>query len=303
MLAELLSEGGLSLERLQSFCLVAQAGGVTRAAKGDPARQSLFSRQIKELEQFFGAELVRRKGRGIVLTEAGERLNVLTRECFASLLDFKSGCKGLPVEIVIGAGESIIRWLLMPKLAQVRKRLPNVRLKFLNLPTGELVRRLSDGLIDFGIVRKGAVTRPLRIASLGRMGYSLFLPAGATVGADSREDDPKFLDGVALATLEGEGSFRQELAAVARRYGVHLNVQLECSSFPLVASALEAGGMAAVLPSIAGVELARSGIREVKGVALKSFAREMCLTWNPRLLRIRTALDKAERTFAEVFRI
>ena len=59
---------------------------------------------------------MRRKGRGIVLTAAGERLNVLARECFASLLDFKSGCKGLPVEIVIGAGESIIDWVLMPRL-------------------------------------------------------------------------------------------------------------------------------------------------------------------------------------------
>src|SRR5213594_2337775 len=105
MFPRLLQEGGLSLDRLQSFCLVAQAGGVTKAAKGDPAKQSLFSRQVKELEEFFGAELIRRKGRGIALTEAGKRLNVLARESFASLLDFKSECKALPVEIVIGAGE------------------------------------------------------------------------------------------------------------------------------------------------------------------------------------------------------
>ena len=176
MFAELLSESGLSLERLQSFCLVAQASGVTKAAKGDPAKQSLFSRQVKELEEFFGAELMRRKGRGIVLTTAGERLNVLARESFASLLDFKSGCKGLPVEIVIGAGESIIDWVLMPRLREVRKKLPNVRLKFLNLATNEIVRRLADGVIDFGVVRKDAVARPLQCASLGAMGYSLFVP-------------------------------------------------------------------------------------------------------------------------------
>src|ERR1039457_1608356 len=143
MFAELLSESGLSLERLQSFCLVAQAGGVTKAAKGDPAKKSLFSRQVKELEEFFDAELMRRKGRGILLRAAGERLNVLARECFASLLDFKSGCKRLPVEIVIGAGESIIDWVLMPCLGEVRKKLPNVRLKFLNLATSEEIGRAS----------------------------------------------------------------------------------------------------------------------------------------------------------------
>src|SRR5438128_6450667 len=110
MFAQLLQEGGLSLDRLQSFCLVAQVGGVTKAGKGDPAKQSLFSRQVKELEEFFGTELIRRKGRGIILTPAGERLSVVARECFASLLDFKSECRGLPVEIVIGAGESTIEW-------------------------------------------------------------------------------------------------------------------------------------------------------------------------------------------------
>ncbi len=298
MFAELLSEGGLSFDRLQSFCLVAQAGGVTKAAKGEANKQTLYSRQIKELEEFFGVELMRRKGRGIVLTAAGERLNVLARECFASLLDFKSGCKSLPMEIVIGAGESIIRWLLMPKLAEAQRSLPKARLKFLNLPTGEIVRRLADGVIDFGVVRKDAVGRGLRTASLGTIGYSLFLPAGAKA-----EQDEKVLDGLPLATLEGEGRFRQELAAVARRHRFRLNIQLECSSFPLVATALETGGMAAVLPSIAGVELGRTGIREVKAAPLKSFGREICLAWNPRLLRIRTALAKAERTFAQVFRI
>jgi DNA-binding transcriptional LysR family regulator len=303
MIFSLLQQTGLSLERLQSFCLVAEACGVTRAAKGDPARQSLFSRQVKELEEFFGTELVRRKGRGVVLTPAGERLNIVARECFASLWDFKSECQGLPVEIVIGAGESLIRWLLMPKLADVQEALPNARLKLLNLPTGEIVRRLADGVVDFGVVRKDAVVRSLRTAPLGTMRYSLFVPAGGKAGTSGGEQDAKVLDGLALATLEGEGSFRRELAVVARKHRVRLNIQLECSSFPLVATALEAGGMAGVLPSIAAVELGKSGIREVQAGPLRSFGREICLAWNPRLLRIRTALDKAERTFAEVFQI
>ena len=60
MFNELLSEGGLSLDRLKNFCAVAEAGGIARVAGGDPAKQSLYSRQLRELEQFFGAELTRR---------------------------------------------------------------------------------------------------------------------------------------------------------------------------------------------------------------------------------------------------
>lgn len=301
MFSSLLEQGGLSMERLQSFCLVADSGGITKAARGNPARQSLFSRQIKELEEFFGTELVRRKGRGVVLTPAGKKLNVVARECFASLWDFKAECKGLPVEIVFGAGESVIRWMIMPKLGEVQKHLPNTTFKFLNLPTNEIVRRLSDGVIDFGVVRKDAVVRPLRATALGIMNYSLFLPAGANGVADNRRID--VLNGLGLATLEGDGDFRQALSAIARKHRIRLNIQLECSSFPLVASALELGSMAAILPSIADVELQRAGIKKSGADPLKSFGREICLAWNPRLLRIRSALDKAGKIFGEAFQI
>lgn len=301
MFAELLQQGGLSLDRLQSFCLVAQAGGVTRAAKGDPARQSLFSRQIKELEEFFGTELIRRKGRGIALTAAGERLNALARECFASLLDFKSECKGLPVEVVIGAGESVIQWLLMPRLDDIRKRMPNVRFKFLNLPSGEAVKRLADGLIDFALVRKNAVTRPLQAKSLGIMGYSLFIPA-TLQPVGGRKDGLKLLDGLPLATLEGEGSFRSGLAMVAKKEGVKVNIQIECSSFPLAARAVAKGNVAAILPTIAAADFPDAAVTEVPVTILKAFDREMCLASNTRLTRIRPILNQAATVLGQTCR-
>ena len=292
MFSKLLEQTGISLERLQSFCLVAEAGGFTKAAKGNPAKQSLFSRQIKELEGFFGTELMRRMGRGIILTPAGERLNVVARECFSSLLDFKTESNGMPLEIAVGAGESLIRWHLLPQLTQIRKDLPNVRLKFLNLPTSEIVRRLSDGLLDFGVIRKEVVSRPLKSIQLGAVGYSLFLSSGAA-NKWKRGPDFRLLDELPFATLEGSGSFRQQLEAVERKLKIVLRIRLECSSFPLVASALLTGDMAAILPSPAGIELSRLGIEQIELSVLKDFEREICLAWNPRLFRIRSALEKA----------
>jgi DNA-binding transcriptional LysR family regulator len=301
MFVELLQQGGLSLDRLQSFCLVAQAGGVTRAARGDRARQSLFSRQIKELEEFFGTELVRRKGRGITLTEAGARLNVIARECCAALSDFKNECKNQPVEVVIGAGESVIQWLLMPRLDKMRTHLPDVRLKFLNLATTDAVKRLADGVIDFALVRKDAIARPLQARSLGFMGYSLFVPTDlhAAVG---RKDGLKLLDGLPLATLEGEGSFRSGLAQMAKKEGVKINIQIECSSFPLAARAVAIGKVAAILPAIAVSDLPSPVATQVTFSFLKNFDREMCLASNARLIRIRPILQKTGEVLTEVCR-
>jgi len=291
MFNELLSKSGLSLDRLESFCLVAEAGGVTKAAKGDPARQSLFSRQIKELEEFFGTELIRRKGRGVVLTEAGERLNVIARESFGSLADFQSECKSRPIEVVIGTGESVIQWLLMPRLEKLRQQIPNVRLKFLNLPTYEAVARLADGLIDFALVRSGAVSRPLVVSPIGSLSYSLFLPPSSEARQD-RKSVATLLNTLPLATLEGEGSFRSELAELGKQHGIKFNIQIECPSFPLAARAVVLGGVAAILPTIAQDDLREAGVRQVQIPFLKSLEREMCLASNARLIRIRPILER-----------
>ena len=75
----ILAKTGFLLDRLAGFCAVAGAGSIVGAARGDAVRQSLLSRQIRELEEFFGTELVRRQGRGLVLTAAGVELAALGR--------------------------------------------------------------------------------------------------------------------------------------------------------------------------------------------------------------------------------
>lgn len=302
MFAELLQQNGLSFDRLHSFCLVAEAGGVTKAAKGDPARQSLYSRQIRELEEFFGVELIRRSGRGIVLTKAGVRLNLIVREQITALGDFKNECAGQPTEVVIGAGDSVIQWLLLPRLGEIRQRFPGVRLKFLNLATEVAVKRLADGLIDFAVVRGDAVDRPLESAPLGVMGYSLFIPLSHRA-AMVKARDAKVLDNLPLATLEGEGSFRAALAEIGRRQKIRVNIQVECSSFPLAARAVSRGGVSAILPAIAASELQAMGALEIKLDFLRHFDRNMSMASNPRLVRIRPILEQAGASLSQMCRL
>jgi hypothetical protein len=186
----------------------------------------------------------------------------------------------------------------MPRLDILREHLPNARLKFLNLSTTDAVKRLADGVIDFALVRKDAVARPLQAKSIGVMGYSLFVPMALATAR--RKDGSELLDGLPLATLEGEGSFRNGLAQVARKAGVKLNIQIECSSFPLAARALARGGVAAILPTIATAELPPAVAAQVSVPFLKAFDREMCLALNPRLLHIRPILVKAAAHLAQL---
>jgi DNA-binding transcriptional LysR family regulator len=131
------------------------------------------------------------------------------------------------------------------------------------------------------------------------MGYSLFVPEGLRGATASA----KALEALPLATLEGEGSFRKELSAIARKNRLELKIEVECASFPLVARAVGTGSVGAVLPSVAAADLGRLGVKELKIGILDSLRREVCLAWSPRVLRIRAALDKANKVFAQTFRV
>lgn len=62
----------MELRHLQSFCVVAEEGHVTRAAERLHIAQPALTQQLRLLEKELGLALVRKAGRGIVLTEAGE---------------------------------------------------------------------------------------------------------------------------------------------------------------------------------------------------------------------------------------
>ena len=111
----LLSKGGLSLDRLHNFCRIAEAGSLSKAAGGDVAKLSLFSRQIRELEEFFGVELKRRHGKGILITDAGRRLAQLTRAHLLGLEDFQREASQMPKQLSIAAGNSVLEWALLAK--------------------------------------------------------------------------------------------------------------------------------------------------------------------------------------------
>ncbi len=210
---------------------------------------------------------------------------------------------GEPVTLTLAAGDSLIQWLLLPRLAAIRAKLPGVTFRILNLPTTEIAARLRDGTVDLALVRSGSVARPLKTAALGMMSFSLFVPASMPPAAERKPALADAWHALPLATLEGSGQFRQELRRGAERHKLKLNFQLELSSFPLVARVVATGEYAAILPSLAAVELARSGAVESRPDFLRPFGRKIVVAWNPRLTSIRAALAKAIPVFSGSCRI
>src|SRR5258706_13452179 len=64
----------MELRHLRYFVAVAEAGGLTVAARKLHTSQPSLSRQIRDLEDEVGAQLLTRRARGIELTPAGRAL-------------------------------------------------------------------------------------------------------------------------------------------------------------------------------------------------------------------------------------
>lgn len=289
--ALLLSKGGLSLDRLHNFCLIAEAGGLTRAAGGDPGKLSLFSRQIRELEEFFGVELKRRHGKGIVITDAGRRLAQLARAHLLGLEDFQREARALPMRLSVASGNSVIEWTLFPKFAGLRAALPGVTWEFFSMRTSATITKLADMTVDLGLVRENAVVPPLKSKRLFQADYSLFLPRGLGRGVTAENLKARIAN-IPIATSAG-GQFRSILDSAVAKAKWPLKVTASCASFTQAARAVHSGACGAVLPRIAAQDFDPAKVLQLPLPFLRERFDHICLVWNPRLVEVRPVVGKA----------
>ncbi|MCH8474015.1 MAG: LysR family transcriptional regulator [Opitutales bacterium] len=247
----LFNRKGLSLERMSAFSEVAEHGSIVAATGGDPARQALVSRQISELESFFETALVERKGRGLILTEAGRELAFLIRESLGRLQEFASSQKGDAWALRMVASNTVGQWLILPQLPELREVWPEVRWQLQHEQTREMLRKVQEGIADVAVVRKQGPDLPgLQTAALGNLTYSLYLPLDKAGELPRKCSLARALTSCPLALPIG-GSMRERIERLAARVSQPLKVVFEGSSYLQTSGALRSGASAAVLPDIA----------------------------------------------------
>lgn len=286
MFDSLFSERGLSLDRLKVLIEVRDAGSIAQAAPSDPVRQSQYSRQLRELSEFFGCEVAQRRGKILKLTSQGERLAELAREHLRSLEDFRSECKQEGVAFTIGAGDSLIQWLVIPRLGKIIDEFPETHFATTNLRTNEIVHQLTDCRLDFGIIRKNAMAPGLRSVSLGVVSYEALVP-DALVKAKTKLSLRHALETLPLATQTTDGQFASGLREIAKTLDVPLAPALACQSFPQTMAALRSGYFWAIVPKLAARDLPSGIAHRLNDAVLTQLDREAMLAWNPRLVRVR----------------
>jgi DNA-binding transcriptional LysR family regulator len=297
MFESLFSRRGLSLDRLRALLEVHDAGSISHAVPGNPVRHSQYSRQLRELSEFFGAEMAERRGKFVKLTANGTRLAEISREYLRALEDFTGACRGEHDHFTIAAGDSLMQWLIIPRLGALLKRLPKVRFATESSRTDDIIKDLSNLRVDFGLVRKNALIPGLQATDLGTLRYVAVVPK-----AIAPKGKPPALAGVfqlPLAIQTTDGQFGKQLLDIARTFVPTFEPALACQSFPQTLAAVRSGRFAAVLPELAAAELPPASVHKVTGPQLQQLSRDYVLVWNRRMIGVRPlATSVAEKMVA-----
>lgn len=148
----------LDLRPLYYFVQVSVAGSFSRASASLSVAQPVLSRFIRRLEDELGVQLLHRNGRGVRLTEAGERLHVQATEILRQLSQAHlevAAMRGAPIGQVTVALPPLMGGVLAaPLLQRVRAEQPLISISLREGFAAEALDWLGSGSADIGVLFK-----------------------------------------------------------------------------------------------------------------------------------------------------
>ncbi|MGS0897476.1 LysR family transcriptional regulator [Burkholderia stagnalis] len=149
-------DSSLTFQKLEVFCTVVELGSVTRAADQLCIAQPVVTAHIRSMEKRLGYPLVKRAGRNIALTEAGDRIYrwateviTRTREVERELAGLEKGEMG---SAVVATSMSIGSYELPPLLADFHRRQPHGLVTLQILTPQAAVNATRVGGCDFAVI-------------------------------------------------------------------------------------------------------------------------------------------------------
>lgn len=266
---------GLSLDRLETLSQIVSQGSIAQAAGGNPNRQSLFSRQVAELEEWFGITLLDRSSVPNKPTPAALRISREVEAFMSNLDSVRENASGGRRVVVFGAGERMIRSYLVPWAAKIRE--PNLRWVFRNLTSAGVRGELLAKRIDFGILRKDHCPAGLTSVGMKPIPMCLLLPADGK--KTMRKLQWKDLSDLPLVMLEGDGTFNRFLMEKASGFSVEIDVMTECSSWTQVIDAMNGFNVGGFLPKDMEKQFP-TGFSAVQLAGLEEYADEYVIAWS-----------------------
>lgn len=146
----------MDIRVLQYFLAVARESSITKAAESLNMTQPPLSRQLKELEDELGKQLLIRGNRKVTLTEEGMILRKRAEEMVELMEKTKSEIissgENISGAIYIGGGETEGIRLIAKVAEKIQKKHPDISYHLFSGNADDVTERLDQGLLDFGVL-------------------------------------------------------------------------------------------------------------------------------------------------------
>ena len=146
----------MELRHLRYFVAVAEERNFTRAAQRLNIAQPPLSRQIQQLEETLGVQLLERNSRPLKLTETGKFFYSHATHLLAQTADLESMTRrvgNIERSLSVGFVGSTLYGMLPKIIRRFREQNATVELSLHEMSTMDQIRALKDGRIDVGFGR------------------------------------------------------------------------------------------------------------------------------------------------------
>jgi len=267
-------DAAMELRHLRYFLAVAEALNFTRAAKQLRVAQPSLGRQIQDLEDEIGVDLLKRSPRGVTLTAEGklflEEARDVLRRADEAVKKVRALARGEHGELHIGYAPTPTVEILPPALAAFQKAIPEVKVLLHDMSSDEILDGLHEGGLQLAVTAwPAAEYHPdVEFESLKTYPVCAVLPAShplarlKTIPLEKIVAEP-------LVTLNRKNY--PDAHAMLEKFFHSLSskpqIALECDSGSSVITAIEAGrGIALFSPILKLVAGNRLRYRPVDGI-------------------------------------
>ena len=295
----------MTLTQLRYFLGIATSGTMSAAARQVGIAQPALSSQLARLEQELGQALFVRHGRGMTLTEAGQRLQGRATEILRQVeltRDELSGDAGSPAgTVVVGMATAANMAFSVDLFISVRRKFPRLTIQLVESMSGFLLEWVERGRIDMAVIYDAAPHAALSVERLGTERLYLIAAPEADVRSKSVISFADLAD-LPLIVPGKQHRLGQLIHRLAAAQDVRLSVLAEVDSTYSIKKLVSCGEGYSILSAYTVQEEINRG--ELRAIMIESptITRSIDLVLNP-LRKLDSSVAVVRKLLIEMVRV
>lgn len=239
---------------LRLIVRVAEFSSLTRGAESSNISLAAASTRIKNLEESLGTKLLYRSSQGVTLTPPGQTFVQHARLVLGQIEnlrgDMQEYAKGLKGQLRIFANTTALGEFLPPVLRTYLQTHPDINIELRERLSHDIVRAVSEGHTDIGIVAGTVNTENLEVIPYRNDRLVLVVPSGHPLASSPDLDFTQTLDLVHVGLHEAS-ALPGFLREVCERMHRHLQLRIQVGNFEAACRMIEANVGVGILPESA----------------------------------------------------